>query len=79
VSPHKQGKLLPGSRIPIVAPDMLQRDRPDFMLILPWNLRHEIMGETSYIGDWGGRFVVAIPRIEIEAASSVSQRLAEAV
>src|SRR5690606_11791147 len=67
VSPHKQGRLLPGSHIPIVEPNMLQRDRPDFVLILPWNLRREIVDAHGYVGEWGGRFVVAIPRIEIIA------------
>jgi SAM-dependent methyltransferase len=65
VSPHKQGRLLPGSHIPIVAADRLRRDRPDFVLILPWNLRREIVEAHGYIGEWGGRFVIAVPRIEV--------------
>ncbi|HYZ63571.1 MAG TPA: class I SAM-dependent methyltransferase, partial [Acetobacteraceae bacterium] len=60
-SPHKQGKLLPGSRIPIRAPEMLLPARPDYVLILPWNLRDEIIEQMAAIRDWGGRFVVPIP------------------
>jgi SAM-dependent methyltransferase len=73
VSPYKQGRLLPGSHIPIVAADALRRERPDYVLILPWNLKREIMEQTAFIGDWGGRFVVAIPRIEIMPAQSALQ------
>lgn len=65
VSPHKQGKFLPGSRIPIVAPDRLRDTRPDYVLILPWNLKQEITSAHDYIGDWGGRFVVAIPELTV--------------
>jgi len=64
-SPGKQGKFLPGSRIPIVAADQIAAARPDYVLILPWNLREEIMGQLSYIRGWGGQFVVAVPRLEI--------------
>jgi SAM-dependent methyltransferase len=72
-SPHKQGRLLPGSRIPIVAADVLKRERPDFVLILPWNLKREIMDQIRFIGDWGGRFVVAVPRVEIVPAEPALQ------
>ena len=64
-SPHKQGQLLPGSRIPVVSPDELTRLRPDYLLILPWNLEAEIAGEMAHIRDWGGRFVRAIPTIKV--------------
>lgn len=64
-SPHKQGHFLPGSHIPVVAEAHLRRDRPDFVLILPWNLREEIVAQLSYIREWGGRFVVAIPQLAI--------------
>lgn len=64
-SAAKQGKLAPGSRIPVVAPDALLAARPDFVLILPWNLRAEVEAQLAQIRDWGGRFVVAIPEIEI--------------
>jgi SAM-dependent methyltransferase len=60
-SPHKQGRFLPGSRLPIVAPGRLGETRPDYVLILPWNLRDEIIGQNSAVRDWGGRFVVPIP------------------
>lgn len=64
-SPHKQGKLLPGSRIPVVAESRLREARPDFVLILPWNLRSEISRQLSYIGEWGGQFVTAIPALQV--------------
>ena len=60
-SPHKQGRYLPGSRLPIVAPDRLSETRPDYVLILPWNLCDEIIWQNSAVRDWGGRFVVPIP------------------
>ena len=66
VSPHKQGRFLPGSHIPIRPVEYLREDRPDYVLILPWNLRNEIISDHGYIRDWGGRFVVAVPEIEIE-------------
>ncbi len=64
-SPHKQGLYLPGTRIPILAPDHLREDRPEYVLILPWNLRDEIAEQMSDVRDWGGRFVVAIPDLEV--------------
>ena len=64
-SPHKQGLLLPGSRIPIRAPEALAEARPDYLLILPWNLREEIVAQMAIHRGWGGRFVVPIPSIEI--------------
>ncbi|MDR3417134.1 MAG: class I SAM-dependent methyltransferase [Nevskia sp.] len=64
-SPHKQGSLLPGSRIPVVAPEALTALRPDYLLILPWNLRSEIEREMEHIRSWGGRFVTAIPTIAV--------------
>jgi SAM-dependent methyltransferase len=60
-SPHKQGRYLPGTRIPIHAPDRIRATRPDYVLILPWNLRDEITQQMADIRDWGGRFVVPIP------------------
>jgi hypothetical protein len=65
VSPHKQGRYFPGSHIPIRPVEYLREDRPDYVLILPWNLRDEITADHGYIRDWGGRFVVAVPEIEI--------------
>ena len=64
-SPHKQGHWLPGSRIPVVAEARVREDRPDFVLIMPWNLREEIASQLSYISEWGGQFVVAIPHLAI--------------
>lgn len=63
-SPHKQGLFLPGTRIPIYAPEKIAETRPDYVLILPWNLRAEIMEQMSHIREWGGQFVVPIPRVE---------------
>jgi len=64
-NPAKQGKYLPGSRIRIVAEQRLKDVRADFVLILPWNLRTEVMQQLGYIRDWGGCFVVAVPELEI--------------
>ncbi len=61
----KQDRFLPGSRIPILSPDHIRDARPDYVLILPWNLRDEIAAQISYIRDWGGQFVVAVPEIEM--------------
>lgn len=66
-SPHKQGNYLPGSRIPIHAPERIFETRPDYVLILPWNLREEIMEQMAGIRSWGGRFVVPIPEVEVYA------------
>jgi SAM-dependent methyltransferase len=66
-NPHKQGKLLPGSHIPVLAPEMIDTVRPDFVLILPWNLRTEIHTQLAGIAEWGGRFVIAVPELEIFA------------
>ena len=65
VSPHKQGRYMPGSHIPIRPVEYLREDRPDYVLILPWNFRDEIVADHGYIRDWGGRFVVAVPEIKI--------------
>lgn len=65
ISPHKQDLFLPGSRLPIHAPTRLAETRPDYVLILPWNLKGEIMVQTSYIREWGGKFVIAIPALTV--------------
>jgi predicted TPR repeat methyltransferase len=62
---HKQGLFLPGTHIPILSPDVLAEDRPDYVLVLPWNLRAEISAQLAYIRDWGGRIVTPIPSLEI--------------
>jgi len=64
-NPAKQGKYLPGSRIPIVTEDHLAADRPDFVLILPWNLKEEVMAQLAYVRKWNARFVTAIPTLEL--------------
>lgn len=63
-SPHKQGHYLPGTHIPILAPEHIATTQPDAVLILPWNLKQEIMQQMAHIRDWGGHFVVAVPRLE---------------
>jgi SAM-dependent methyltransferase len=64
-SPSKQGRYLPGCRIPIRAPEDLLRDRPDEVLILPWNLKHEIISQMADVRRWGGRFSVPIPNVQV--------------
>ncbi|WP_417836198.1 methyltransferase domain-containing protein [Thalassospira tepidiphila] len=64
-NPHKQNTLLPGSHIPVNAPDHLNVAKPDYVLILPWNLSTEIMKDMAHVKDWGGQFMVAIPRVEV--------------
>jgi hypothetical protein len=64
-SPYKQGLFLPGTHIAIFHPDKIQETKPDYVLILPWNLKNEIMAQIAYIRDWGGKFVVPIPEVNI--------------
>lgn len=64
-APSKQGRFLPGSHIPILAPDALREAKPHSVLILPWNLKAEIVEQHGYIRDWGGQFVTAVPRLEV--------------
>jgi len=64
-NPYKQGKFTPGTHIPICHPDKIKETKPDYLLILPWNLKEEIMAQTTYIREWGGQFVVAIPEVTI--------------
>jgi len=64
-SPYKQGRFLPGSRIPIHPPDRIRETKPDYVVILPWNLKDEIMEQLQYIREWGGKFVVPIPKVAI--------------
>jgi len=65
-SPFKQGRFLPGSRIPIYHPDRIRETRPDYVVILPWNLKAEIMEQLQFIREWSGRFVVPIPKVTVE-------------
>jgi len=64
-SPHKQNKYLPGTHIPIKHPDKIKEDKPDYVLILPWNIRDEIMEQMNYIREWGGKFVIPIPEVVV--------------
>lgn len=64
-NPYKHGRFLPGSHIPVFAPDKLAETKPDYILILPWNLRDEIIQQLEYARAWGARFVVPIPNVEV--------------
>lgn len=64
-NPHKQGRFLPGTHIPICHPDRIRETKPDYVVILPWNLQNEIMSQLQYIREWGGRFVVPIPKAAV--------------
>ncbi len=66
-SPYKQGRFLPGTHLPILAPEQLAVTKPDYVLILPWNIAPEVMEQMAHIRDWGGRFVVPIPRVTVLA------------
>ena len=71
-NPYKQGKYTPGSRIPIRDPARIRKTKPDYLLILPWNLKKEIVSAHAYVGEWGAQFVVPIPRLETVAPGSKS-------
>jgi len=64
-SPYKQGRFLPGTHIPILHPDRIREVRPDYVLILPWNFKEEIVAQMAYIREWGGKFVVPIPEVRV--------------
>ena len=64
-APSKQGKYMPGSHIPIFPPYMLRERKPDAIMILPWNLTEEVISQNSYVREWGGKFITAIPQIRI--------------
>ncbi|MFF0147268.1 methyltransferase family protein [Amycolatopsis sulphurea] len=64
-NPYKHGRYTPGTRIPILAPARIAEDRPDYVLVLPWNLRAELTEQLAYVADWGGRLVFPIPRLEV--------------
>ncbi len=65
LNPHKQGHFLPGSHIPIRSPEAIREDRPDVVLILPWNLKDEIVEQLSFIREWGGRFAARTPELKL--------------
>ncbi len=64
-SPHKQGYFLPGTHIPIYHPDKIKETKPDYLFILPWNLKDEIMSQMAHIREWGGQFVIPIPEVKV--------------
>ena len=64
-SPHKQNKFLPGIHIPVVSEEEIRKSRPEYIIILPWNLKDEISAQLSYVREWNARFVVAVPEILI--------------
>ncbi len=64
-NPHKQGRYLPGSLIPVLEPEAIREARPDLILILPWNLREEISEQLSFVREWNCRFVVRTPKLEV--------------
>ena len=64
-NPYKHGRFLPGTHVPIFAPERIRETRPDYLLILPWNLKDEIMKQNAFIREWGGKFVVPIPEVRV--------------
>ncbi|HEV8513116.1 MAG TPA: class I SAM-dependent methyltransferase, partial [Cyclobacteriaceae bacterium] len=64
-SPHKQNNYLPGTLIPIFSPEKIKEVKPDYIFILPWNIKEEIMDAHSYVSDWGGKFVIPIPELKV--------------
>ena len=64
-SHYKQGKFLPGTHIPIFPPDKIRETKPDYVFILPWNFKDEIMKQMAFIREWGGQFVVPIPEVRV--------------
>jgi hypothetical protein len=60
-NPYKQGKYTPGTHIPIYPPERIRETKPDYLFILPWNLKNEIMDQMAYVREWGGKFIVPIP------------------
>jgi len=65
INPHKQNIMLPGSRIPVYNPEKISQTKPDYILILPWNLKEEIIQQLSYVKEWGAKFILPIPEVEI--------------
>ena len=64
-NPYKQSKYLPGTHIPIFAPSKIDETRPDYLFILPWNVKDEIMAQMAHVRTWGGRFIVPIPEVRV--------------
>ena len=65
LNPQKQGSFLPGTHIPILHPDKINETKPDYVLILPWNIKKEIMEQINFINTWGGKFIVPIPNVMV--------------
>jgi len=68
-NPYKHGKLLGGTRIPILNPDKIKETKPDYIFILPWSIKGELMNQMAYIGEWGGKFIVPIPELNVYTSS----------
>jgi hypothetical protein len=64
-NPYKHGKFLPGTHIPIYSPEKIKETRPDYIMILPWNLKDEIMAQLAYVREWGAQFLVPIPEVRV--------------
>jgi hypothetical protein len=64
-NPYKQGKYLPGTHIPVFSPEKIKDTKPDYILILPWNIKDEVISQLAYIRDWGGKFIIPVPEIEV--------------
>jgi hypothetical protein len=69
-NPYKHGRFTPGTRVPILPPERIAADRPDYVLVLPWNLRDELTEQLAYVGEWGGKLVFPIPHLEIVEVNS---------
>jgi hypothetical protein len=69
-NPYKHGRFTPGTRIPILPPEQIAADKPDYVLVLPWNLRAELVEQLSFVHDWGGRLVFPIPELSIVEVKS---------
>lgn len=65
-NPYKQGKYLPGTHIPILSPDRIRETKPDYLFVGPWNISAEIMEQTAYIREWGGKWILPIPELTVE-------------
>ncbi len=71
-NPYKQGKYTPGTHIPILDPARIRETKPDYIFILPWNLKSEVIKQNAYVGEWGGKFVVPIPEVQVFAADGAA-------
>lgn len=74
-APSKQGKFLPGSHIPVFSEQSIKEEKPDYIIILPWNLKNEVMEQLAYVGEWGGKFVVFIPEVEVFDPTALANKV----